>query len=87
MGLEARILALRLSMEFVAWSLDMSFKAGIRASRLKCGHKGWDLGFKVGIRVLRLGFGFQGGGGYEGSDDLCSRLKLELWFWSDMCLD
>ena len=46
-----------------------------------------NLGFQVGIRVLRLGFGFQGGGGYEGSDDLCSRLKLELWFWSDMCLD
>ena len=45
----------------VAWSLDMSFKAGIRASRLKCGLKGWDLGFKVGNRVLRLGFGFQGG--------------------------
>ena len=70
MGLEARIWALRLSMEFVAWSLDMSFKAGIRASRLKCGLKGWDLGFKVGNRVLRLGFGFQGGERYKGFEPL-----------------
>ena len=81
MGLEARILALRQSMEFVAWSLDMSFKAWIWASRLKFGLKGWDLGFKVGIRVLRLGIGFQGGGRYKGFEPLAGDLSLEAKVW------